>query len=324
MQILLGITICLSAIGMFQFGFSATALNQPQTLVENFFVKSFKDRGMGHLRLSAARGYFSIATALFLVGGMFGALVSSWIANKIGRRNGLVCVQIISITGAILGVLCKPLSSFEMLFVSRLCSGFGSGVHTVIVPLYVSEISPIYMRGSSGVLCILANTFGLLFSMILGLKGLLGCESLWSMILAVPGIVGLIQLVFLPLMPESPRYLLITRGNLEEGTKSLTRLRGTSSINGELYEILNEEKLMTEYVENYGSFEDSTENLLAVGSISMYDLLRSSKYYLSLFVCACVQISQQATGITVLLFYSTTFFQDAGLGCELSRYATIR
>ena len=125
-------------------------------------------------------------------------------------------------------------------------------------------------------------------------------------------------------MPKSPRYLLLTKGNIKEGTKALSRLRGTSRVDGELYEILNEEKLLTEHVENYGSFGDSNEHLIGEKSLSVYDLLTSSKYYLSLFVCACVQISQQATGITVLLFYSTSFFQDAGLGCNVSRYATIR
>ena len=87
MQTILATTIFLSAIGMFQFGFSATALNEPQTVVENFFIKSFKERGMGHLSRSAARTYFSLATSLFLVGGVFGALSSSWIANKFGREN---------------------------------------------------------------------------------------------------------------------------------------------------------------------------------------------------------------------------------------------
>ena len=123
---------------------------------------------------------------------------------------------------------------------------------------------------------------------------------------------------------HTPRYLLLTKGNIKEGTKALSRLRGTSRVDGELYEILNEEKLLTEHVENYGSFGDSNEHLIGEKSLSVYDLLTSSKYYLSLFVCACVQISQQATGITVLLFYSTSFFQDAGLGCNVSRYATIR
>ena len=323
MQVLLGTTIFLSAIGMFQFGFSATALNVPQTTVEDFFIIAFKKRGMGDLSRSDARTYFSIATSLFLVGGIFGALATSWIADKFGRKSGLVYSQFISIVGAILGVLCEPYNSFEMLFVSRLFVGFSSGLHTVLVPLYVSEIAPIYMRGSAGVLCTLANTLGLLFAMVLGLTELLGCEKFWSIILAISGMAGLIQLTFLPMMPESPRYLLITKGNLEEGKKALTRLRGTSSVDGELYEILNEGKLLTEYVENYGSFEDSEENLLAEGSMSVFDVLRSSQYYLALFVCACVQLSQQATGITVLLFYSTTFFQDAGLGCDLSRYATI-
>jgi hypothetical protein len=63
---------------------------------------------------------------------------------------------------------------------------------------------------------------------------------------------------------------------------------------------------------------DNKENM------SIWQILNpANKLGLSLFVCACIQFSQQMTGVGVLIFYSTTFFQSAGLGCELSKYATI-
>ena len=76
--------------------------------------------------------------------------------------------------------------------------------------------------------------------MILGYDSMLGNTNWWHFILTIPGIAGLIQLTFLPFMPESPRYLLITKGHMKEGKTALCNLRGTSSVNGELYEILNE------------------------------------------------------------------------------------
>ena len=223
MQVVLGTTIFLAALGMFQFGFSATALNLPQTKIEHFFQHAFKERNMEPLSLSAARTYFSIATSLFLCGGIIGALSTGWVANAVGRRDGIVYFQILSLVGSVLGVLCKPLNSFEMLFVARFLVGFSSGLLTGLVPLYVSEVAPVYMRGSAGTLCTLANTVGLLLSMILGLEQILGSNELWSLILGIPGVAGLIQLTFLPMMPESPRYLLITKGNVEKGKKALIR-----------------------------------------------------------------------------------------------------
>ena len=343
MRLLLYATIFLSSLGMFQFGFNSSALNVPQTTIEKFFISAFKERNIGYLSQSAARTYFSIATSLFLVGGIIGALSTAWVADTLGRKRGLVYVQIVSIIGAMLGVCCKPIYSFEMLFISRFLVGFSSGMNTGLVSLYVSEISPVYMRGSAGAWCTLANVFGLLFSMVLGLTEVLGTSELWPIILGVPGFAALIQFVCLPMMPESPRYLLITKGNSEEGIRALAMFRGTPNVNSDARQILNEgrarmaktistefglfendtETPTNEYDETYGSFADDTQNLLTEETVSVWQLLKSSQYYLALFICACIQFSQQATGFTVLLFYSTAFFQDAGLGCELSRYATI-
>ena len=45
---------------------------------------------------------FSITVSIWLVGGMFGAGCGSWIANKFGRRDGLLLTQALSLSGATL------------------------------------------------------------------------------------------------------------------------------------------------------------------------------------------------------------------------------
>lgn len=42
---------------------------------------------------------------------------------------------------------------------------------------------------------------------------LLGTEERWIWLLAFSGVTGLIQLLTLPLLPESPRYLLLERAD---------------------------------------------------------------------------------------------------------------
>lgn len=46
-------------------------------------------------------------------------------------------------------------------------------------------------------------------------REILGSESCWQYLLASNAIPGLIQLLTLPWFPESPRYLLIDRGDKE-------------------------------------------------------------------------------------------------------------
>ena len=49
-----------------------------------------------------------------MVGGMIGGLSGGWLANKFGRKQGLLYTQIFSFTGAILSGLAKTAGSYEM------------------------------------------------------------------------------------------------------------------------------------------------------------------------------------------------------------------
>ena len=61
-------------------------------------------------------------------------------------------------------------------------------------------------------------TIGLLLSQILGLPLILGTDDGWPFLLGVAFIPAVLQLMLLPLCPESPRYLLISKGRLTEAT----------------------------------------------------------------------------------------------------------
>ena len=51
---------------------------------------------------------------------------------------------------------------------------FSAGLNTSLVPMYISEISPLTLRGGLGTINQLAVTVGLLLSEILGIEKLLG------------------------------------------------------------------------------------------------------------------------------------------------------
>ena len=44
-------------------------------------------------------------------------------------------------------------------------------------------------------------------------RELLGREELWPALLSTPAVLSILQLITLPWCPESPRYLLIDKGN---------------------------------------------------------------------------------------------------------------
>lgn len=67
---------------------------------------------------------------------------------------------------------------------------------------------------STGTVSQLAVTIGLLLGQVLGIPYILGTKDGWPFLLGIAIIPAVLQLLLLPMCPESPRYLLISRGQL--------------------------------------------------------------------------------------------------------------
>ena len=89
---------------------------------------------------------------------------------------------------------------------------FTAGLNTSLVPMYISEIAPLNLRGGLGTVNQLAVTVGLLTGQVLGVDYLLGTDDGWPYLLGIAVFPAILQLLLLPWCPESPRYLLITKG----------------------------------------------------------------------------------------------------------------
>lgn len=86
--------------------------------------------------------------------------------------------------------------------IEHLISGLSSG----LVPMYLTEISPVNLRGSLGSVAQLLVTIGILFSQVIGLPQLLGSETLWPMIF---GNLNLQQLDVCSLFCSKKSFLII-------------------------------------------------------------------------------------------------------------------
>ena len=75
-----------------------------------------------------------------------------------------------------------------------------------------SILAPLTLRGGLGTVNQLAVTVGLLISQVLGVENLLGNDTGWPYLLGVAVFPSILQMILLPLCPESPRHLLISKG----------------------------------------------------------------------------------------------------------------
>ena len=299
------LAIFCAALGPLQLGYNGSVINQPQHEIELFLNTTFKERYDFQLTTNSMPTYFSFVVTIYTVGGLVGALYCCIVADNIGRRNGIIFTQLFSVFGAILQGCCKYASSYEMLLLGRLLTGFSNGLLEVISPLYLVEISPIHIRGAAGIVNAVGHSAGVLAVSILGLSNILGGKDYWPTLLALPLVPSFLQIAILPFIPESPRYLFIAKRRNSEAKAALVKLRNTNEVSMDMFSLRLEEE----------SYRDDT-------NFTILELICSKKHQLALFVGVCLLLSKSMTGLYILKSYSTSFFTSVGLDIEMSVYLT--
>ncbi|XP_039285951.1 glucose transporter type 1 isoform X20 [Nilaparvata lugens] len=302
----LSYTILASMLGMLQFGYNTGVINAPEVNIENFMKDVYKDRYGEDIHEESVKLLYSLAVSIFAIGGMLGGFSGGMIANKFGRKGGLLLNNVLGITGACLMGFTKVSHSYEMLFVGRFIIGVNCGLNTSLVPMYISEIAPLNLRGGLGTVNQLAVTIGLLISQILGIEQILGTDDGWPLLLGLAICPAILQLILLPVCPESPRYLLITKQWEEEARKALRRLRASNQVEEDIEEMRAEQRAQ------------QTE-----ATISMTELICSPTLRSPLIIGIVMQLSQQLSGINAVLYYSTNLFMSSGLSEETAKFMTI-
>ncbi|XP_058465100.1 glucose transporter type 1 isoform X4 [Malaya genurostris] len=295
-----------AVLGMLQFGYNTGVINAPEVNIENFMKDVYKDRYGEDISEEFIQQLYSVAVSIFAIGGMLGGFSGGWMANRFGRKGGLLLNNVLGISGACLMGFTKMSHSYEILFLGRFIIGVNCGLNTSLVPMYISEIAPLNLRGGLGTVNQLAVTVGLLLSQVLGIEQILGTNDGWPVLLGLAICPAVLQLLLLPICPESPRYLLITKQWEEEARKALRRLRASNQVEEDIEEMRAEERAQQ-----------------SESSISTLELICSPTLRAPLIIGIVMQLSQQFSGINAVFYYSTSLFMSSGLTEESAKFATI-
>src|SRR5687768_5805078 len=87
----LALAIAAGAIGSsFQHGYNTGVVNAPQKLVAAFINETYHERFQIYPDSSTIDLIYSLMVSIFCVGGMVGALATAYVAEKFGRKGGLL------------------------------------------------------------------------------------------------------------------------------------------------------------------------------------------------------------------------------------------
>ncbi|XP_031161163.1 solute carrier family 2, facilitated glucose transporter member 8 isoform X1 [Sander lucioperca] len=232
------------------------------------------------LRLDAnqASWFGSIVT----LGAAAGGLLGGWMVGKIGRKLSLMFCSLPFVFGFTIIIAAQ---NVWMLYAGRVLTGLASGVTSLVVPLYISEMAHERVRG------LLGSCVQLM--VVLGIMGvyLAGLYLDWRWLAICCSIPPTLLMVCMCFMPETPRFLL-SQGKRREAEEALRFLRGPDApVEWECARI-------EEACDEQGS------------SFQMSDL-KDPGVYKPLVIGVMLMIFQQMTGINAIMFYAETIFEQA-------------
>ena len=137
-----------------------------------------------------------LIVSLAQLGALVGSLIGGPLSDIYGRKPVLILGDIMFTLGALIMMLAPTIA---VLMVGRVVVGLGVGLAAYVVPVYLSEISPVEVRGTVVSFNILVLCFGQFISSIIAY--LLGRN--WRLMLGLAGVPSLIQLICMFFMPES-------------------------------------------------------------------------------------------------------------------------
>ncbi|KAK2915120.1 solute carrier family 2, facilitated glucose transporter member 11 [Channa argus] len=306
-SLILVLMVASAAIGgTLQYGYNLAIMNAPTTYIQTFVNETFLERWDIQLENYQVTLVWTIIVSIFSFGGFVGALIAGPMTIRFGRKKCLLLNNIFLMTGALLALTSRAAKSFEMIIISRVLVGINAGISMNVQPMYFGESAPKHLRGAISLSSAVFTAFGVVLAQVVGLREMLGSESCWQYLLASNAVPGLIQLVTLPWFPESPRYLLIDRGDKDACINALRCLHGCEVPNSELKEIL-EEQAETKGMRPRRPWELFTD--------------RSVRWQLiSIMV---ISSAMQLCGNDSIYFYASYVFKEAGMSNDQIQYATI-
>ncbi len=241
-------------------------------------------------------GTFIMSMALWgtVIGSLFGGIP----CDRFGRKKTLFWIGILYAASALGSAIAPDPYTFSFF---RFIGGLGVGASSVAAPIYISEISSPENRGKLGALYQFNLVLGILIAFISNylLQGFGGSND-WRWMLGVEAIPAILYTLMVIKIPNSPRWLAITKQDDEGALKTLKLLFNENQALAKLQEI---------------------KESISVTRIG--EKLFSKRYKTPLILAFLIAFFNQLSGINFVLYYAPEILERAGLAAQESLFSSI-
>ncbi|KAI1238189.1 Solute carrier family 2 [Lamprotornis superbus] len=290
----------------FLYGYNLSVVNAPAAFIKKFYNETWERRYGFSVDEGTLTLLWSITVSIFAIGGLVGAIIVTPIVKFFGRKCTLVLNNVFAVAAALLMSLSLLAGSFEMLILGRIIMGVDAGISLSALPMYLSEISPKEIRGSLGQVTAIFICIGVFTGQVLGLPEIFGQESRWPFLFGAIIVPSLIQVVILPFLPESPRYLLLEKHNRSKAEKAFQRFLGKDDVSHEIEEVLAESRV-----------QRNTKQ------VSVVELLRTRAVRWQIATVIVTMGCYQLCGLNAIWYYTNSIFSESGIDRETIPYVTL-
>ncbi|KAI0742980.1 general substrate transporter [Daedaleopsis nitida] len=253
--------------------------------------------------------------SIYYLGTLIGCLMGGVLGDRVGRIKTMLLGGIWVLVGAALQCSAQNVA---WMCCARIINGIGTGYLNAIVPVWSAEVATHTSRGAFIASEFTLNIFGVVVAywleFALGFVGDGRSQVRWRFPIAFQIVPVLAFMACIPLMPESPRWL-IKMGRLEEARQILGRLRSEDGS-------VEAPHAQREYEDIIANVALEKEHSKRNSYVSMFFGLHDGGLHVARRVQLSIwlQIVQEWVGIAAITVYAPIIFAEAGYGARKSQW----